>query len=75
MPPFVYPGPISTRIVTLTPLLLSIVLTGCNDPEPAPPPVAPRVKSTPVRQPPAVVFNDITEPAGIDFVHTNGATG
>jgi hypothetical protein len=36
---------------------------------------APSAPQAPPDQPPAVVFADITESAGIDFVHVNGAYG
>ena len=41
---------------------------------PATPP-APKRRDVPVTNIPEVVFTDITEQAGIDFVHTNGAYG
>ena len=49
-------------------------------PEPAPPvretKLAPvKVRELPEVQPPNVPFTDVTEQAGIDFVHNNGATG
>jgi hypothetical protein len=36
---------------------------------------APSAPQAPPDQPPAVVFTDITQSAGIDFVHVNGAYG
>jgi len=36
---------------------------------------APSAPQAPPDQPPAVVFTDITESAGIDFIHVNGAYG
>jgi len=44
-------------------------------PPPAPPPRAEAIARRPDARPPTVVFTDITAEAGIEFVHTNGATG
>lgn len=51
-----------------------------NRPEPAPASVeaevvTPQVRTLPKLDPPTVRFRDVTEAAGIDFVHENGAYG
>ncbi len=56
-----------------------VVAVIVNRAEPVVPPdpatTATVVVPVPAAQPPSVVFTDVTEAAGIDFVHVNGATG
>ena len=63
---------------------LAVVVVGAlvwlNRPAPTPevvdtPLVAARTREAPTVEPPTVGFTDITEEAGIEFVHENGATG
>jgi hypothetical protein len=61
-------------------LLTSVWLVGCEATQTEPSAKSERIESTPVvskavDRPPSVRFTDITEQAGIDFVHVNGAYG
>lgn len=56
-------------------LVLGIWNPFSNPPESKPVLVAPQYRPRPVREPPRVLFRDVTQQSGVDYVHTSGAYG
>lgn len=60
--------------------LITVVVLGIwnpfvKAPESKPVLVVPQYRSRPLRNPPKVLFRDVTEQSGVDYVHTSGAYG